>query len=239
MQAVLRALRSLGRPDIFWHMLWPGLLAVAIWMGVIVWVWGDAAEVVLCLVGGWPVLGEWVVSTDSARVAMAFAVHFFLILLAVPLVFVTSAILVSLLALPFMLDRVSATDYTDIAQRRGGSIVGSMSNSLWALLIFLVAVLLTLPLWLIPGLGLILSVMLAAWLNKRCYGYDALMNHADRQEMRDIVREQRGGLYALGIGAGLLAYVPVLNLFVPAFSGLAFVHYLLEALRRRRGGGRV
>lgn len=29
-----RAGRSLGRRDMFWHLLWPGLLAVVIWAGV-------------------------------------------------------------------------------------------------------------------------------------------------------------------------------------------------------------
>ena len=35
-------------------------------------------------------------------------------------------------------------------------------------------------------------------------------------------------------GAALLAYVPVINLVAPAYAGLAFVHYMLETLRRHR-----
>lgn len=239
MQAVLRALRSLGRPDVFWHMLWPGVVAVLLWTGVAIWVWSDAAEGALRLALAWPLVGGWLAGSEAARVALGLGVHFFIILLCVPLAFVTSAVLVSLLALPLMLDRVSATDYAELEQRRGGSIVGGIANALWALVLFLLAVVLTLPLWLVPGLGLVLSLLLAAWLNQRCYGYDALMNHADRVEMREIVRQQRGGLYALGIGGGVLAYVPLVNLFVPAFLGLACMHYLLEALRRRRLGGRI
>ena len=38
----------------------------------------------------------------------------------------------------------------------------------------------------------------------------------------------------LGVGCAALGYVPVLNLIAPAFCGLAFVHYLLEALQQHR-----
>ena len=39
---------------------------------------------------------------------------------------------------------------------------------------------------------------------------------------------------AVGVGCAALAYIPLVNLFAPAFCGLAFVHYLLAALERHR-----
>ncbi len=84
-------------------------------------------------------------------------------------------------------------------------------------------------------MGLVLPVLLSAYLNQRAYRYDALMQHADAAEMREVIARQRGGLWLVGILSGLLAYVPVVNLLVPAYSGLTFVHYCLGALRRRRG----
>ncbi|MGC3964860.1 MAG: EI24 domain-containing protein [Rhodocyclaceae bacterium] len=232
--AYTRALRSLMRPDIFWHLLWPSLLAFAIWIGVAVFFWADASAALIHMADGWPLVGNWFAHEESGRVTVAVVVNVLLFMLAVPLVFVTSAILVSIFALPMMLERVARTDYSDLEERRGGTITGSLFNSLWALVVFLVVAGLTLPFWLIPGVGLVLSVLLSAWLNQRCYRYDALMNHADKAELRDVPRRRKGGVYALGIGAGVLAFVPFLNLFVPAFTGLAFVHYLLEGLRRDR-----
>jgi uncharacterized protein involved in cysteine biosynthesis len=143
--------------------------------------------------------------------------------------------LVALVALPLMLDRVGAAEYADLERRNGGTLAGSAGNALMALAIYLAVLITTLPLWLIPGVGLILPVLLSAYLNQRAYRYDALMQHADGAEMRDIVRRERGGLWLVGIVSGLLAYVPVINLVVPAYSGLAFVHYCLGTLRRRRG----
>src|SRR5690606_36513578 len=88
--------------------------------------------------------------------------------------------------------------------------------------------------WLIPGVGLVAPVLLTGWLNQRAFGYDALMLHADKPEMDRMREEQRMPMMVLGGGSAMLAYVPFLNLMAPAFAGLAFVHYLLEALRRDR-----
>jgi CysZ protein len=106
---------------------------------------------------------------------------------------------------------------------------------LWALLLFVIAGVMTLPLWLVPGMGVVLSIALSAWLDQRCYRYDVLMRYADREELRRLPREHRGALYLIGAASGMLVFVPVFNLFVPALNGLAFVHYLLQALRESRG----
>ena len=85
-----------------------------------------------------------------------------------------------------------------------------------------------------PGLGIVIPLLLTAWLNRRAFRYDALMMHADRDEMKLIPERNASGLMMLGVGCALLAYVPILNLVAPAFCGLAFVHYLLEALQQHR-----
>ena len=238
LQAYGRALRSLMRPDIFWHLMWPTLLAVLLWVGLVITFGSDLAAQLLRLLESWPLIGGWLAPEhETLRAAVSLAANLVLWLLALPLIYVTAALIVSVFAISFMLDRVGERDYADLALRRGGSFAGSLINSLGALLVFLLLALLSLPLWFVPGLGLVLSILLAVWLNKRCYSYDALMNHADAQELLLLPRQQRGRLWLLGLGAALLGFVPLLNLFVPALTGLAFVHYLLEALRRQRALG--
>lgn len=228
--ASTRALRSLIRRDIFWHLIWPTVAALALWGLVAVLYWSAAVTVVLDTLQGLPMVGNWVAESGLAPVLVSIT----LLMLLVPLVYVTASVLVAVLALPFMLDRLAATDYRDLEMRHGGSLLGSVLNALVAVLLFLCVLVLSLPLWLIPGLGVAVSVLLSAWLNLRCYRYDALMNHADALELRRIARDRRGGMYALAIATALLAFVPLLNLLVPALTGLVFVHYLLEALRTER-----
>lgn len=232
-----RALRSLSRPSMFWHLIWPTLAAIVVW-AVLGWLfWGDVSTALLGWFHQWPWLQGVMDSTQFLSVAALATAHVFLALLFVPLVYATALMLVALIALPLMLERVGDAEYGDLEKRHGGTIAGSVGNALWALVVYMAAWLATLPLWLIPGLGLVMPIVLAAYLSQRAYRYDALMLHADAGEMRAVIARERGGLWMVGILSGLLAYVPVLNLLVPAYSGLAFVHFCLGSLRRQRGLG--
>ena len=229
-----RALRSLSRPAMLWHLVWPTLAAIAVWAAFAWFFWDDASRALLGWFHQWPWLQRLMDSTQFLSLAALATAHIFLVLLFVPLVYATALMLVALLALPIMLERVSEAEYGDLEKRHGGTVLGSVGNALWALVVYLFAWMATLPLWLIPGVGLILPVVLSAYLNQRAYRYDSLMQHADAAEMRELVSRERGGLWLVGIVSGLLAYVPVINLLVPAYSGLTFVHFCLRALRRRR-----
>lgn len=229
-----RASRSLMRRDIFWHLLWPGLLAVVIWAGVAVYAWTPVTEWLYAAVSGWSFIGGWVTASETTAAIVLVLIQIATALLIVPLVYVTAAMIVATVALPMMLERVARTDYADLEQRRGGSNLGSAWNSILAGVLFLVALLLSLPFWLIPGAGLLISVALTGWLNQRAFGYDALMFHADKAELQRLRDDWRPQMLLLGGGSALLAYVPVINLVAPAFAGLAFAHYMLETLRRHR-----
>lgn len=232
-----RALRSLSQPVMVWHLVWPTLGALVLWGAIGIIFWDDAALALQRLFDSWQWLHNLMDKAQFVSVATLAVVHVLLVLLFLPLIYATALLLVAIVALPMMLERVSEREYADLERRRGGSNAGSVGNALTALGIYLAGWVLTLPLWLIPGVGLILPLLLAADLNQRAYRYDALMVHADRAEMRSLIGAQRGNLYLLGITTGALAYVPVVNLVVPAFAGLAFVHFCLESLRRRRAAG--
>ena len=93
----------------------------------------------------------------------------------------------------------------------------------------------TLPLWLSVVLAPLLPVALGGWLQQRLFRYDALAEHADVGELPALFRERRGGLYGLGCLVALAYAVPFVNLLAPVFGGLAFAHYLLAALEKKRG----
>lgn len=229
-----RAFRSLWRRDIFWHLVWPGLVAVVLWLTIAILQWEPMIATLLAWLHALPVVGEWLTTSEAVAAIVLVLLKIGLALVFVPLIYVTAAVLVAVVALPLMLERVGRRDYADLEQRRGGSNVGSALNAIVATVLFIVTLLLSLPFWLIPGVGLIVSVLLTGWLNQRAFGYDALMLHADADELQRLRAEQRLPMLALGGACALLAYVPVLNLIAPAYSGLAFVHFLLETLRRER-----
>lgn len=229
-----RASKSLLKPAILWHLAWPTLLAIVFW-GVVAWfTWEPLGAGIQRLFTEVEWL-QWIMQRweASALAATVFA-KIVLGLLLVPLVYGTALFIVAVFALPLMLERVAVIDYAELERRRGGSLAGSVWNALAALAVFLVGWVVTLPLWLVPGMGVVLPVLLSAYANQRAFRYDSLAEHADARELRTVIERERGQLYLVGIVAGLLAYVPVVNLVAPAYAGLAFVHYCLEALRRER-----
>ena len=119
------------------------------------------------------------------------------------------------------------------------SFTAATVNSIFAAILFIAGWLLTMPLWLIPGLSLILPMLLMAWLNRRTFAYDALSMHATAAEWQGLRRQHQTPMFMLGLSMALLAHVPLLGLLVPALAALSFVHYGLEALRRARGGAIV
>lgn len=232
--ALGRSLRSLLQPGLLWHLLWPGALALLVWLIVAVLAWEPVIAALQAGLQSLPWIGDWLYGSETAAALTLVLVKLAAVLGLVPLVYVTAALLVAVIALPLMLERVARSDYAELELRRGGSNLGSAWNAVLAAAMFLVALLLSLPFWLIPGVALGVPVLLTGWLNQRAFGYDALMMHADAAEMQHLRSLQRGPMLVLGSVCALLAYVPLLNLIVPAYSGLVFVHFMLEALRRER-----
>ncbi|MDR0702954.1 MAG: EI24 domain-containing protein [Azoarcus sp.] len=234
--ALARSIRSMLRLDVFGHLIWPGIVSALLWLGVAVLSWTALVGGIMQWVEGW----GWGIGDQISASALLAGIAFFLIKFAVicafvPLFYVTSLALVALVALPRMLDRVAQRDYAGLEQRRGGSNVGSVVNTIMALLWFMLVFILSLPLWLIPGVSLVAPLLAMGWLNQRVFSYDALMRHADRDELARLRETLRPPLLLLGGATVLFTYVPLLNIIAPALSGLAFVHFLLEALRRDRG----
>lgn len=218
----------------WWHLIWPSLAALIGW-GIAAYIfWDLAARALLRVIGDWAWLHELMDASQLAVGAAAAAAHGALAILLLPLVYATALFLVATVALPLMLERVAEREYQDLEERHGGSFAGSVVNTTLALVWYLAAWVVTLPLWLIPGVAFILPLLLSAYLNQRAFRYDALMMHADVVEMRHLVRARRGELFAVGLLSGALGYIPVVNLLAPAFAGLAFVHYCLGALREMR-----
>ncbi len=126
-------------------------------------------------------------------------------------------------------------------------------------MVFVVLWLITIPLSAIPPLGFIIQPALWGWLTYRVIAYDALSEHADAQELRDLLRIHRWPLLIIGAITGAMGAAPTLlwlggALFVVLFpvlagvsiwlyvlvfifTGLWFQHYCLEALARYRAAG--
>jgi len=207
------------------------LAALVLWLVLGVALWADGVALMARIVPELPWSGwEWV---------SRWAAVFLLLAALAALVYLTAILLVAVFALPRLVDLVAARDYPDLGRHGENVFWGSLANTLAVGAIFVVGSLGTLPLLLIPGVLLVLPLFWSSWLNQRTFRFDALAEHATRSEMRRLVAENRRRFYIAGLGTAALAYVPLVNLLVPAFTALVFVHLGLAALRRQRQEGGI
>jgi hypothetical protein len=230
LQALLRSLATLGRGRVWLFLLGPALLALVAWLALtFFWLDGLIATFLQLPPMSW--LSGW----GAAWLASLFAaLGGWLLILAAA--YLTAILLAAIIVLPLLLNHIAATDYPDLARMGKDSFTAATWNSVAAALLFVAGWLLTLPLWLVPGLGLLLPIFWMAWLNRRTFAYDALAAHASDDEWRILRRQHGTPLFVLGIVLALLAHLPLIGLLAPTLAALAYIHYTLEALRKMRQG---
>ena len=228
--ALLRSLATLGRGKILWEMFWPLLAAGLVWIAALALAW----EPLTAWLAGWFDASPEGAQAGMLAMAGFFALKVLLVLGVLPLMYVTLLVIVGIWVMPRVVALVGREEYADLERRHGGSVMRSLWNTLGASGLFLVGFLVSLIFWWIPGAALVLPWLLTAWLNKRTFSYDCLMEHADTEELQALEAREGGTFFWLGAIGAALAYVPLLNLFAPALTGLLFVHAGLEALRRLR-----
>jgi CysZ protein len=231
--SLLYAAANLLHPRMLWLMLWPMLVSLALWGTAALVLWARTAVWLATHLERWMESAMFFASFDLADAALI-AAHVLLFLLFVPLVYLTALFILSVFGMQKMVEHVAQRSFPNLERRRGGGVVGSGWNAALALLGLMGLALVSLPFWLVPLLWPVIPPVVLGWVNQRLLRYDALAEHADREEMARLFREQRGSLYLLGLLLALAAYVPLLGLLAPVLFGLAFIHYLLGALNSTR-----
>ena len=180
-----------------------------------------------------------------------------LVLLAVtPVIVLLSLLMVAALMTPALTALVAERRFAGLERKQGGSLLWSIVWSLGSTLLALLALVISLPLWLIPPLILVLPPLIWGWLTYRVMAFDALSDHASPDERREVFSRHRAWLLGIGVLTGYLGAAPSIIwasgalfaaafvVLVPvaiwiytlvfAFSSLWFAHYCLSALETLR-----
>jgi hypothetical protein len=179
-----------------------------------------------------------------------------LLFLAIPVIVIVSLLFVAVFMTPAMVALVAERRFPLLERKKGGTLLASVLQSLGATLLAIVALVLSIPLWLVPPLILVLPPLIWGWLTYRVMSYDALADHASREERQQILKAHRVQLLGIGVISGYLGAAPSLlwasgamfvamaPILVPAaiwiytlvfaFSSLWFAHYTLAALEQLR-----
>jgi hypothetical protein len=173
-----------------------------------------------------------------------------------PLIVLLSLLLVAVFMGPYLSALVAERRFANLERKRGGSLATSIAWSLGSTALALLALLVSLPLWLVPPLILVLPPLIWGWLTYRVMAFDALSEFASTDERREVFRRHRPWLLGIGVLTGYLGAAPSIVwasgalfaaafvILVPlaiwiytlvfAFASLWFAHYCLAALERIR-----
>jgi hypothetical protein len=234
--ALSRAMGDLRETRVLVLGLVPPLAAIAVW-AVLAWALADDWA---RLVADWIATTSWLTWLRDLGLAsvLVWGSGIAALALLLPLMLVTAVIVTEIVAMPLIVPLVGNRHYPQLAQRKGGTVAGSVGNAVAAVTRFAVLWLVTLPLW-FTGIGaLVLPPLISASFNQRMFRYDALAEHASPAEYAAVVRAGGGRLFLLGLALALMYAIPIVNLAVPVLSGLAFTHLCLAELARIRQLGK-
>jgi hypothetical protein len=224
--------------------------------------WSPTQDWVREMLASWQVLQgmmDWLQDKGAAEL-QAVMVPLVVIFAITPVLVVISLLAVSLMMTPGLVDLVVQRRFAHLALKHGGTTLTSLAWTVGSTVIAMVAMLISLPLWAVPPLMFVVPPLIWGWLSYRVMVFDALVNHASREERLAIGRQHRMGLLTIGVLTGYMGALPSLVwasgavfaaaflVLIPlaiwiyalvfAFTSLWFTHYslgALEALRAESG----
>ncbi|WP_233151695.1 EI24 domain-containing protein [Pelomonas sp. KK5] len=256
--AFWRAVAYCLHPQVILLSLAPLILSAGITFGLGWFFWEAAVDGVRHTMEQWQILNSmlgWLdyIGANGFRSVLAPLV---VLALALPVVIVISLLLVALMMTPALVNLVARRRYAALERKHGTAVWIGALWGVWNSLLALVALVVSMPFWLIPPLVLIVPPLIWGWLGYRVFSFDALSDHASKEERRQIMREHRIPLLTMGLVTGYLSALPAaiwaigvaavvlapflivasiwLHMLVFAFSTLWFTHYCMTALHELR-----
>ena len=254
-----RAVAYCLHPRIIALSLLPLVLLLLIAGGLGFLYWDSMVDTVVRWLGASAILhriASWLQEIGLNAVADALA-PVLVIVVGTPVLVVVVLLFVAVLMMPAVVRLVARRRFADLEQKHGASFLRSTLFSLGSMLLAVVALIASLPLWLIPPLILVLPPLIWGWLTYRVMAFDALADHASGDERRLVFRRHRLRLLGMGVVTGYMGAAPSLvwasgwvfaaafPVLIPvaiwiytmvfAFSSLWFAHYCLAALAQLRG----
>ena len=192
--------------------LLPLLVTGVLTLGLSYLFWESALAAVRSALESWSLVNsmlQWMSEMLGAGFRTVFE-QMILIALEIPIVVAFVLVLVGLWTTPAAVAMVAKRRFATLERRHGGAWWKGAVLSLAYTLAALVMVLVTLPLWLVPGLALILPPLIWGWLAAKVMGFDALAEHASAPEREAILRAHRWPMLLIGILTGFLCGIPSL-----------------------------
>lgn len=213
------------RPRVIVLSVLPLVLMVGLSLGMGYYYWDNALEAVRQWLEASTLIesiSSWLLTMGVGNLKSVLA-PLIVIFTFTPLIVVLSLLVVAFLMAPALTDLVAEKRFPALERLHGGSFLASLGWSLMSTLLALVALVVSVPLWLIPPLILVLPPLIWGWLTYRVMAFDAMAAHASREERHEIFRRHRLSLLGIGVFCGYLGAAPSLIWVSGALLAAAFV----------------
>ena len=253
-----RAVVYCVRPRVMFLSLLPLLLMVVFALGLGYLFWDAALDQVSIWLDAFTfvsVVRQWLDSVGAGHLKAVLA-QLLVVFAVTPLIVVVSLLVVALMMTPTLVNLVERNRFAGLQAKNGAGLAASLLWSLYSTLLAALAMLVSVPLWLVPPLVLLLPPLIWGWLTYRVMAFDALAKHASKEERHILFKRHGGWLLLMGVISGYLGaspglvwvmgagFAPAFILLVPlaiwfytlvfAFASLWFTHYCLAALKALR-----
>ena len=220
-----RAVAYCLRPRVIVLSVLPLVLMIGLSLGMGYFYWDNALDTVRQWLEASTLIesiSSWLMTIGVGNLKSVLA-PLIVIFAVTPLIVVLSLLVVALLMAPALTALVAEKRFPGLERLRGGSFLASLGWSLMSTLLALVALVVSVPLWLIPPLILVLPPLIWGWLTYRVMAFDAMAEHASREERQEIFRRHRLSLLGIGVFCGYLGAGPSLIWVSGALMAAAFV----------------
>jgi hypothetical protein len=253
-----RAVAYCLHPRVILLSLLPLALMLAVALGLSYFYWAPAVAWMRGALDAWPILSAlwgWIDRAGASDVKAVLA-PLLVVFVATPVIVMVSLVIVAGFMGPALTRLVVERRFAGLERKHGGSFIGGIARSIVVTVLAVLALVVSMPLWLVPPLVLILPPLIWGWLTYRVMSFDALAEHASKEERETLLRMHRWPLLGIGVLCGYLGAAPSIVwasgvlfaaaffVLVPvaiwiytlvfAFSALWFAHYCLDALARLR-----
>lgn len=253
-----RAVAYCLHPRVILLSLIPLVVMVVIAASLSYFFWEPSVSWMRQALEAWPLLATfwgWIGNLFSGNVTAMLA-PVVVVFAVTPVIVVVSLLIVAGLMAPALTRLVAERRFAGLEQKKSTSVLWSVARSFGLTVMAMLALVVSMPLWLIPPLVLVLPPLIWGWLTYRVMSFDALADHASAQERNDLLKAHRLPLLCIGVLCGYLGAAPSIVwasgllfaaaffVLVPlaiwiytlvfAFSALWFAHYCLDALTQLR-----
>lgn len=233
--SIQKALLSLLQPAILLRLLIPLFASVFFGIFILIFFWssfiaflsGNLLEITWLSDGLNRVFSF--LGTDASGV-LFFLSGFIFVIIVLMSMYAVTLILFSTLLVPLLIPPIRRIYYPELPIANHANFFASLGNSLKAICVFLFFFIISFPLFLIPGMSLLIPLILNSYLAQKVFPFDVLQDIASTAEIKSFQQQHKNQMWMLAFSTGILIYIPLVNFLAPAITALSFIFYIFDSL---------